>query len=519
MGGLPWDVAARDLPVPEAISQRRAALGIPQATPRAQEAPPQAAKRGQGQACGDGQTAPDTQDQSTKRSKSVYNIISTQGWVGSSCIAIVELGVRIARAKPVKHQLDHGQLDERFRRQDALLSVLAQAAALAQPGEGPLDRPPDRQLDPSLGALGAAYDRQIPSRVRLDPLVEVEVMILRVGVHPHDLAHRLAVEPGEQRGGRRRVVDGGGRHQHGQQQAQAVDHDMTFPAVDVLGIVAAPLLAPGGRVDRLTVDARRRSGVVGLLHRADLAAKEVVELLQGPVSSPLVEVTPDGALGWEVHGQIAPLAAGAEDVEDGVEDVPYVGLAGPSAGVDRRDVRLDQGPLCVGDVAGIMVRSHPISTSLEPLLFPLWDRLLVANYGANTKDLESVEKALTGFGLTVVSKSEATHSVQVSGPVSAMEKAFGVKLSRVRHDNRFYRGRVGSVHIPAELDGIVTDVFGLDTRPMVKHKRPRHGKASSSLPPASSRAWFTPQELADAYQFPAGDGTGQTIAILEFGGK
>src|SRR5271165_2982230 len=79
MGGLPWDVAARDLPVPEAISKRRAALGIPQATPRAQEAPPQAAKRGQGQACGDGQTAPDTQDQSTKTSKSVYNIISTQG--------------------------------------------------------------------------------------------------------------------------------------------------------------------------------------------------------------------------------------------------------------------------------------------------------------------------------------------------------------------------------------------------------------------------------------------------------
>src|SRR5271165_3926190 len=84
MGGLPWDVAARDLPVPEAISQRRAALGIPQATPRAQEAPPQAAKRGQGQACGDGQTAPDTQDQSTKTSKSVYNIISTQGWVGAT---------------------------------------------------------------------------------------------------------------------------------------------------------------------------------------------------------------------------------------------------------------------------------------------------------------------------------------------------------------------------------------------------------------------------------------------------
>ena len=59
--------------------------------------------------------------------------------------------------------------------------------------------------------------------------------------------------------------------------------------------------------------------------------------------------------GGKLHGRIAPLAAGAEDVEDGVEDVPYVGLAGPSAGVDRRDVRLDQGPLCVGDVAGRVI--------------------------------------------------------------------------------------------------------------------------------------------------------------------
>src|SRR5271166_4341396 len=100
MGGLPWDVAARDLPVPEAISQRRAALGIPQATPRAQEAPPQAAKRGQGQACGDGQTAPDTQDQSTTTSKSVYNIISTQGWVIATSLFCPYLRSLMTATKP-----------------------------------------------------------------------------------------------------------------------------------------------------------------------------------------------------------------------------------------------------------------------------------------------------------------------------------------------------------------------------------------------------------------------------------
>ena len=88
-----------------------------------------------------------------------------------------------------------------------------------------------------------------------------------------------------------------------------------------------------------------------------------------------VEVAPDGALGGEVAGEVTPLAAGAEDVEDGVDDVPHVGLAGPPAGVDGRDVRLDQGPLPVGEVTGVVVRFHPLSTSLDPRVFPLWDSL------------------------------------------------------------------------------------------------------------------------------------------------
>ena len=132
---------------------------------------------------------------------------------------------------------------------------------------------------------------------------------------------------------------------------------MAFPPVDVLEVVAAPLLATRGGVDRLAVDAGGGAGVVRLLHRADLAAEPVVDGVQGAIVPPPVEVPPDGALGWEVAGQIAPLAAGAEDIQDGVDDVPHVGLAGSSAG-GGGDVGLDQDPLRVGDVAGVMVRSH-----------------------------------------------------------------------------------------------------------------------------------------------------------------
>ena len=39
------------------------------------------------------------------------------------------------------------------------------------------------------------------------------------------------------------------------------------------------------------------------------------------------------------------------------------------------------------------------------------------------------------------------------------------------------------------------------------------------LPPPDQRPWFLPHELADAYDFPDGDGSGQKVGILEFGGK
>ncbi|PCE30460.1 hypothetical protein BZL54_20850 [Burkholderia ubonensis subsp. mesacidophila] len=144
---------------------------------------------------------------------------------------------------------------------------------------------------------------------------------------------------------------------------------------------------------------------------------------------------------------------------------------------------------------------------------------LVSKYGAEAGDLDTVEKVLTSFGLTVTSRSTATRAVQVAGPVDAMEKAFGVQLFRVKHDTWLYRGRVGEIHIPQSLDGIVTGVFGLDSRPMIKHRKLMELQAAGALPPAKARPWYLPQELADAYRFPAGDGAGQTIGILEFGGE
>jgi kumamolisin len=141
-------------------------------------------------------------------------------------------------------------------------------------------------------------------------------------------------------------------------------------------------------------------------------------------------------------------------------------------------------------------------------------------HGASADDIETVERVLTPLGIQIRSKNPASRSVRAAGPASAMETAFGVHLLRVVHDARQYRGRVGDIHLPAELDGIVVGVFGLDSRPMVRH---RYGlashDASRGLPAPGARPWFFPQELAAAYNFPPGDGKGQTIGLIELGGQ
>jgi kumamolisin len=72
-----------------------------------------------------------------------------------------------------------------------------------------------------------------------------------------------------------------------------------------------------------------------------------------------------------------------------------------------------------------------------------------------------------------------------------------------------FRGREGELQVPAELDGIVTGVFGLDQRRVARRTAMGAAKVLAPLAPA---------DLAAHYNFPPGDGQGQQIGIAEFGG-
>ena len=141
-------------------------------------------------------------------------------------------------------------------------------------------------------------------------------------------------------------------------------------------------------------------------------------------------------------------------------------------------------------------------------------------FGSSPEELARVEQFAQAHGLSVVESSAPRRTVILRGRVSQMQEAFGVSLGLYEDRGVTFRGRSGPVHVPQDLADIVEGVFGLDDRPQAHPQFRLAGPlpAPGVVHPHAAGSSFTPLELAQAYQFPAGDGAGQTIAIIELGG-
>ncbi len=140
---------------------------------------------------------------------------------------------------------------------------------------------------------------------------------------------------------------------------------------------------------------------------------------------------------------------------------------------------------------------------------------LAEKFGAKQEDADKVARVLKSFGLKVDEVSPETRSMQVSGTAAAMEAAFKPGLVMMRSPTEGeYRGRQGKLSIPAALEGIVRGVHGLDQRRMARRKAGAESSPTqeAKLPPLG------PPDLERRYNFPPGDGAGQSIVIGEFGG-
>jgi kumamolisin len=162
----------------------------------------------------------------------------------------------------------------------------------------------------------------------------------------------------------------------------------------------------------------------------------------------------------------------------------------------------------------VLRRRTPVpSGALDPTADPA---SFAPVYGADPSDVTAVSDRLSGLGLDILSTDPRSRRLRVAGPVGVISRVFGTQLGLATppdpNDPTEHRVRSGGLSIPADLDGIVTAVLGLDDRPQTR------ALWRSAVPHAVTTS-YTPVELGQIYDFPPKtDGSGQTVAIIELGG-
>src|SRR6478736_6732538 len=128
------------------------------------------------------------------------------------------------------------------------------------------------------------------------------------------------------------------------------------------------------------------------------------------------------------------------------------------------------------EVTVILRRQEPLpETATEPTqpAQPLTREELAARHGASDADLSLATETFTRLGADVVEADPASRRIRLAGTVEVLSRIFGTSLEEVTssgshgHDVT-HRHRTGGLKIPAELDGIVTAVLGLDDRPQAR---------------------------------------------------
>lgn len=148
-------------------------------------------------------------------------------------------------------------------------------------------------------------------------------------------------------------------------------------------------------------------------------------------------------------------------------------------------------------------------------------QVLEERYGANQADADAVKTWANQQGLSVWRVDLGRRQMHLVGSADAMSRAFGVKLSVYKHarTGTNFRCPEGDIQIPESLTPIIAGVFGLNDMPVVVRHGARPGRPMAGIDPQQQfPGSFYPNQVAALYNFPATQGAGQRVAVLEFGG-
>lgn len=146
-------------------------------------------------------------------------------------------------------------------------------------------------------------------------------------------------------------------------------------------------------------------------------------------------------------------------------------------------------------------------TSIEAMSY---DKFAAA-HGADPADVAAVEAFAAEHGLSVTHKHLGARTIAVSAPIAKLAQIFGAHVQVRDVNGKILRTREGQLHVPGPIAEAVVAVLGFDQRPVATTNHRVHQNAAQ---PSS----FTPPQLAGIYNFPAGSGANQAIALIELDG-
>ena len=132
---------------------------------------------------------------------------------------------------------------------------------------------------------------------------------------------------------------------------------------------------------------------------------------------------------------------------------------------------------------------------------------LAQQTGADPDDVELLRRYCEQFDLRMFEAHWQT--ALISGPIGRLTEAFGADVAIfVDPGERRFRHRTGALHAPPEIAAVLRGVFGLLEWPRSK----RIGALQRHSTPLYA------SDVVTRYQFPEGDGSGQTIGVVQLRG-
>lgn len=113
----------------------------------------------------------------------------------------------------------------------------------------------------------------------------------------------------------------------------------------------------------------------------------------------------------------------------------------------------------------LVLRRPDAAPPATPGARPLSQDEFAARYGAAPSDITAVEQFAKAHGIKVTQIDAPRRTVILSGPIRAMNQAFGVNLMNFEIEGRTHLSYSGENSVPRQLGGIVVGVFGLDNLP------------------------------------------------------